>query len=191
MASWELKGKLALLVLDMQYDIVGEGGGGEVVGFPKACKESGIIPKIQSLLKKFREKKLPVVYVVAEYNPLIPIPIYGTFNDYMREAKPNAPGTNATEIIPEVAPVWGEPVVKKWNIGIFSNSNLDQVLKHPEVFGMKKIKNTKRMDETIIRMRFKCPNREALALKKMAEQVFNEGADKEVFFREIPENEDG
>ena len=130
MASWELKGKPTLLVLDMQHDIVGEGGGGEPMGFPKACKESGIIPKIQVLLKKFRDKNLPVVYVVAEYNPLIPIPAYGAFNDYMRTSKPNAPGTNATEIIPELTPVWGEPVVKKWNIGIFSNSNLDQVLKH-------------------------------------------------------------
>jgi len=64
-------------------------------------------------------------------------------------------------------------------------------LKHPQVFGMKNIKNTKRMDETIIRMRFKCPNREALALKKMAEQVMNEGVEKEVFFREIPESENG
>jgi len=130
MASWELKGKLALLVLDMQYDIVGEGGKCEPMGLPKACKESGVIPKIQMLLKKFRDKKLPVVYVVAEYNPLIPIPVYGAFNDFMRTGNPCAPGTKGTEIIPEVAPVWGEPVVKKWNIGIFSNSNLDQVLKN-------------------------------------------------------------
>ena len=130
MADWELKGKVALLVLDMQHDIVGEGGSGEPMGFPQACKESGIIPRIQSLLKAFREKKLPVVYVVAEFNPIIPMPAYGAFYDYMRSAKPCAPGNRATEIIPEVAPVYGEPVVRKWNVSIFSDSNLDQVLKH-------------------------------------------------------------
>jgi len=62
---------------------------------------------------------------------------------------------------------------------------LDQILLSPQAFGMKSIKNTKRMDETIIRMRFKIPNREALALKKMTEQVLNDGIDKKVFFDEI------
>lgn len=130
MAEWELKGKLALLVLDLQYDIVGEGGKCEPMGFPKAYKESGIIPKIQLLIKRFREKKLPVVFVVAEYNPLIPIPIYGAFNEAMRTIQPCATGSKGIQIMPEVAPIWGEPVVRKWNVGIFSNSNLDQVLKH-------------------------------------------------------------
>jgi len=130
MASWELKGKPALLILDMQYDIVGEGGKCEPMGLPQACKESGVVPKIQTLLQSFRDKKLPVVFVVAEYNPLIPIPIYGAFNDFMRTGNPCATGTKGTEIIDEIAPVWGEPVVRKWNIGIFSNSNLDQVLKY-------------------------------------------------------------
>lgn len=130
MAQWELKGKPALLILDMQNDIVGEGGKCEPMGFPKACKESGITPRIQLLLKRFREKKLPVVFVVAEYNPLIPIPIYGFFNDAMRKDNPCATGSKGTQVISELAPRWGEPVVRKWNIGIFSNSNLDQVLRH-------------------------------------------------------------
>jgi len=130
MADWELKGKVALLILDMQEDIVGEGGKGEVAGFPKACKDAGIIPRIQALLKVFREKKLPVIYVVAEFNPLVPMPAYGTFYEYMRTARPNAPGSKGTQIIPELSPVWGEPVVRKWNVGIFSHSNLDEVLKH-------------------------------------------------------------
>jgi nicotinamidase-related amidase len=130
MAQWELKGKPALLVLDLQYDIVGEGGKCEPMGLPKAYKESGIIPMVQSLIKRFREKKLPVVFVVAEYNPLIPIPVYGAFNDFMRTGNPCATGSKGTQVLPEVAPIWGEPVVRKWNIGIFSNSNLDQVLKH-------------------------------------------------------------
>jgi hypothetical protein len=81
--------------------------------------------------------------------------------------------------------------IKKTKAFFDMQSALDQVLKHPQVFGMKNIKNTKRMDETIIRMRFKCPNREALALKKMAEQVMNDEVKKEVFFREIPESENG
>ncbi len=130
MTDWELKGKVALLVLDMQEDIVGEGGKGEDAGFPQACRDAGIIPRIQALLKAFREQKLPVIYVVAEFNPIIPMPVYGAFYDYMRAARPNAPGSKGTQVIAELSPVWGEPVVGKWNVGIFSNSNLDEVLKH-------------------------------------------------------------
>ena len=130
MADWELKGKLALLILDMQEEIVGYGGGGEAQGHPKACRDAGIIPRIQTLLKVFRERKLPVIYVVAEHNPIVPIPAYGTFHDHIRTARSNAPGSKGTQVIPELSPVWGEPVVRKWNIGIFSHSNLDEVLKH-------------------------------------------------------------
>jgi len=130
MADWELKGKVALLVLDMQHDIVGEGGKGEPLGFPKACREAGVIPRIQALLKAFREKKLPVVHVVAEFNPIVPMPAYGTFYDYMRAEKPCAPGSEGAQIISELSPLWGEPVVRKWNIGIFSNSTLKEVLEY-------------------------------------------------------------
>jgi nicotinamidase-related amidase len=129
MTDWKLVGKVGLLVLDMQNDIVGKGGKGETMGFPKACQESGIIPRIQSLLKAFRSRKLPVIYVVAEFNPLVNLPVYGKFNEYMRIDKPCQAGWG-TQVIPEVAPAYGEPVVRKWNIGIFSNSNLDNVLKH-------------------------------------------------------------
>lgn len=129
MEDWELKGKLALCILDMQHDIVGKGGKGEPLGFPQALEESGIVPKIQSLLQRFREKKLPVVYVVAEFNPIVPIPAYGTFYDYMKVDRPCGPGTRGTEIIPELTPVWGEPVVRKWNVSIFSHSTLEEVLR--------------------------------------------------------------
>ncbi|MDP2917187.1 MAG: isochorismatase family cysteine hydrolase [Dehalococcoidia bacterium] len=129
MADWKFIGKPTLLVLDLQHDIVGTGGKGEPMGFPKACRESGIIPRVQSLLKAFRDKKLPVVYVVAEFNPTVPEPVYGKFYEYMRAERPCAT-QKGTEIITEVAPLWNEPVVRKWNIGIFSNSRLDQVLKH-------------------------------------------------------------
>ena len=130
MSDWELNGKTALLVLDMQEDIVGEGGKGEPVGFPKACRESGIVPRIQGLLKAFRERKMPVVHVVAEYNPIVPLPAYGAFYDYIKTEKPCATGSRGTQIIPALEPLWGEPVVRKWNIGIFSHSNLEEVLKH-------------------------------------------------------------
>lgn len=130
MTDWVLKGKVALLVLHMQHDIVGKGGKGDSMGFPQACEEAGVIPRIQALLKVFRNKALPVVYVVAEFNPIVPMPAYGAFYDYMRAERPNAPGSKGTQMIPELAPEWGEPVVRNWNIGIFSNSNLDEVLKH-------------------------------------------------------------
>ncbi len=130
MVSWELKGKTALLVLDMQEDIVGDGGKGEPLGFPKACRESGIISKIQSLLKAFRDRNLPVIHVVAEFNPIVPFPAYGSFYDYIKKERPCATGSKGIQIIPDLEPIWGESVVRKWNIGIFSHSNLEEVLKY-------------------------------------------------------------
>lgn len=68
---------------------------------------------------------------------------------------------------------------------------LDQILELPEVFGARKVKNTWRYDDILIKTRYKIPTREAMALKRMAEQVKNEKVSKESFFMDIEDIQKG
>jgi len=129
MGNWEMKGKPALVIIYMQHSIVAEDGTLVFLGFAKATKEAGIVPRHQALLKGFREKKLPVIYVVATH-PTAPIfPAYGKFWEALASISANLAGSKDVEVIPELTPQPGEPVIGNWPIGGFSGSNLEQLLK--------------------------------------------------------------
>lgn len=129
MGNWEMKGKPALVVIHMQHSVVAEDGTLAFLGFAKATKKAGIIPRIQTLLKGFREKKLPVIYVVATHPTPIIFPAYGKFWEALASTSANLAGSKDVEVIPELVPQRGEPVIGNWPIGGFSGSNLDQILK--------------------------------------------------------------
>jgi nicotinamidase-related amidase len=128
MSDWKMKGKPALVILHMQQGIVGAGG--NIPGLNEEVKRSGIIPRQQALLKAFRDRKLPVIYVTAlhvskQQNPAGVLPAYGNLFRLI-EMSQSTPGN--LEIISELAPRPGEPVLCNWIIGAFTNSGLDQVL---------------------------------------------------------------
>lgn len=128
MDGWEMKGKAALILIHMQHAIAREDGALAFFGHARAAKEAGIIPRQQALLKRFREKKLPVIYVNAM--PLTTFPAYGKFFESLQSLKNFAlPGSKDREVIPELAPQPGEPVLGNWPISIFANSGLEAVLK--------------------------------------------------------------
>jgi len=129
MSDWQMKGKPALVILHMQQGIVGERG--NIPGLYEEVKEAGIIPRQQALLRAFRDRKLPVIYVTALHvtnlqNPAGVLPAYGNLFRLIEMAQPTP---NNLEIIPELAPLPEEPVLINWIIGAFTNSGLDQVLK--------------------------------------------------------------
>ena len=113
----------------MQHAIVTEKGAYARFGHAKATKESGIILRQQELLKGFREKKLPVIYVVAVTDPASSVPPYGAFWKVLETVGGNLPGSKDIEVIPELAPKPGEPVIGNWPISCFANSKLEQLLK--------------------------------------------------------------
>ena len=129
MSDWKMKGRPALVILHMQQGIVGERG--NIPGLYEAIKEAGIIPRQQALLGAFRDKKLPVIYVNALHvaksqNPAGTLPAYGGLFGLIEMAKATP---DNLEVIPELSPQPGEPVLTNWLIGAFTNSGLDQVLK--------------------------------------------------------------
>jgi len=129
MQDWKMKGRPALIILHMQEGIVGRRG--IIPGLYDAVQKSGIIPRQQVLLKAFRDRGLPVIFVRALHvngsqNPCGVLPAYGNLCNLIEAMKATP---DNLEIIPEVAPRIGEPVLTNWLIGAFTNSGLDEVLK--------------------------------------------------------------
>ncbi len=127
--AWTMVGKPALIFIHMQFGITDERGTVAFLGHAKATRESGIIARQQALLKAFRAKKLPVIFVNAVTDPKTKVPVYGKFWPAIKKTGANLPGSKDIEVIPELAPLPGEPVLGNWVFGMFSNNNLDKVLK--------------------------------------------------------------
>jgi nicotinamidase-related amidase len=131
--EWKMNGKPALVILHMQQGIVGKKG--NVPGLYDAVQQSGIIPRQQALLKAFRSKGLPVIFVRALHvtkaqDPSGALPAYSKLCRLIEATKEKP---DDLDIIPEVAPLHGEPVLTNWMIGAFTNSGLDEVLKAKQV----------------------------------------------------------
>jgi len=128
MADWQMVGKPALLFVHMQRAIVKEGSPLDGLGHSRATRESGIIPRQQALLRAFRDKGLPVVYVNAITPPDSRFPVYGRFWPFIEKTPVNFPGTPDVEVIEELAPQPGEPLFYNWPFGIFQGNDLENYL---------------------------------------------------------------
>jgi nicotinamidase-related amidase len=127
MNEWKMVGKPALVLIHMQHGITHPEGKVAFLGHAKATRESGIITRQQVLLEAFRKKKLPVVFVNA-ITPETKWPAYGRFWEGIRKHRANLPGTKDLEVIQELAPVPGEPLLFNWPFGIFTGNDLREVL---------------------------------------------------------------
>jgi len=127
MSEWKMVGKPALVLIHMQHGITHPEGKVAFLGHAKATRDSGIIAHQQLLLAAFRKKKLPVVFVNA-ITPQTKWPAYGRFWEGIKKHRANLPGTKDVEVIEELAPLSGEPLLFNWPFGIFTGNNLRQVL---------------------------------------------------------------
>jgi len=128
MTDWQMVGKPALLLVHMQRAIVKEGSPLDDLGHSRATRESGIIARQQAMLKAFRDKGLPVIYVNAITPPDTRFPAYGRFWPFIEKTLVNSPGTPDVEVINELAPQAGEPLFYNWPFGIFQGNDLEQYL---------------------------------------------------------------
>jgi nicotinamidase-related amidase len=132
MEEWVMQGRPALILIHMQHAITDPEGRAAFL-HAKATWDSGIIPKQQALLKAFREKGLPVIYVNSMHpvNAVELMSPYGDFYGVIRKNRMNEAGTTDVEVLSAVAPQPGEPVLGNFMFGIFSNNtgpDLKQVL---------------------------------------------------------------
>lgn len=136
--EWSLdRGKAALLVVDMQY---ASGSRLHGLGRLRQASERGsyldyrftrienlVVPAIQKLLAHARQCGLPVIYLVLgaardDYSDMAP---------HLRsftEAVGNRVGSEAYQILREVAPLPDELVLRKTTVGAFSSTGLADAL---------------------------------------------------------------
>jgi nicotinamidase-related amidase len=133
MDEWKLRGKAGLVILHMQ-----EGIAGSLLPTEervREVRESDHVPHQQALLKAFRTKKLPVIFINVD-NPINPpdiYPAYGTMFEYMRkQAETRRLGDDnlkRLDVIPILKPLPGDPVLFNWFLGAFTHSGLEDTLK--------------------------------------------------------------
>jgi nicotinamidase-related amidase len=133
MADWTLAGKTALLVVHMQNAITKSPSPLDFMGHPRATAEDEVIPHIAALLRAFRERRLPVVYVVAYTPDDSPAPVYGLFWRGIEQSQANKLGTRDVAIVDELTPRAGEPVLYNWPFDIFRTTDLEQRLRDMEI----------------------------------------------------------
>ena len=129
MSDWNIVGKPVLILLHMQHAICDPKGAVARVGHAKAVHESGILARQKALLEAFRERKLPVIYVnaITDVSKLTTAPVLGRFWSTVTGGI-NMPGSRDVEVISEVAPLPGEPVIGNFPFSMFANNQLHEML---------------------------------------------------------------
>jgi nicotinamidase-related amidase len=129
MAEWQLVGKPALVIIHMQNAVIKTPSPFEILGHGRAAYEDGVVDKIQGLVKAFRAKGLPVIFMVACTPPDTKFPAYGMFWMGVKGSNANYKDTWDTQVIEELTPAPGEPVFYNWPFNIFmGGSQVEQYL---------------------------------------------------------------
>jgi nicotinamidase-related amidase len=123
----------ALLVVDMQNDFVRVGAPLEV---PQA---RDTIAAHQLLLTACRELDIPIIYtkfvagprrtLMWEWSPELAPPVCSCWKGFPRYYPDVGKELDCSEIVDELRPEPGDPIVEKFGYGGFHNTNLDDLLK--------------------------------------------------------------
>ena len=123
----------ALVIVDMQNDFVRKGAPLEV---PEARPTIAVH---RALLGACRERGLPVIYtkfvagpertLVWEWSPVLAPPVRCCWKGVRRHYQDVDTELDGSDIIDEIYPEPGDPIVDKFGYGAFHNTNLDDLLK--------------------------------------------------------------
>lgn len=129
MTNWKLVGKAALVVVHMQNAICKSPSPLDFMGHQRATAEDGIISHVADLLAAFRSKRLPVIYVVAVHPDEPEVPAYGAFWQGLPGLQVNQLGSPDVDVVAELTPQDGEPVVHNWPFDILRCTNVEEWLR--------------------------------------------------------------
>jgi nicotinamidase-related amidase len=115
----------ALLVLDMQNELIDPKGKVGSKGFANVVAEKRLIEKISTVAGEMRARKLPVVFVRVGFEPgYIDVISRSSRVAHLKEMKAMVIGEFGTEFPAALAPLPGELVVTKRAVNPFHNTNL-------------------------------------------------------------------
>lgn len=122
--------RCALVIQDMQNDVVMDGGAFAASGAPQHCREQNAIPNAARLAARCRAIGIPVIHVwfeVAEGAPGLTLncPLF----EGVIENRAVVKGTWGAQPVPGLEPRPGDHVVSKMRMSAWEGTNLETILK--------------------------------------------------------------
>ena len=123
-------GRCALLIQDMQNDVVGEDGAFAASGAPAHCREQNAVENIRRLAVRCRELGVPVIHVWFLVEPGLPgFTLNAPLFEGVLEDNALVRGTWGAEPVPGLEPQAGDIVVQKMRMSAWEGTTLETVLK--------------------------------------------------------------
>ena len=123
------RGQTALLVMDLENDLVHEDGAFKDFGFAKMVNDNDVLGKVNTLLAAARRAPVKVIHISVKFRPGHPEASRsaGLFQAVV-SANALVEGTWGATIHEAVSPKEGEPVVTKRAVSAFAGSDLEKLL---------------------------------------------------------------
>ena len=123
-------GRCALIIQDMQNDVVMEGGAFAASGSPRHCREQNAIANATRLAAHCRTIGVPVIHVWFQ-RPAdgAGISLNAPLFEGLIEARALIEGTWGAEPVPGLGAQPGDHIVKKMRMSAWENTNLETLLR--------------------------------------------------------------
>lgn len=122
--------RCALIIQDMQNDVVMDGGAFADSGSPQHCREQNAIEHARQLAERCRELGIPVIHVWFVVQPGAPgVTLNAPLFEGIVETKAMVEGTWGVEPVPGLEARPGDHIVRKMRMSAWEGTSLETILK--------------------------------------------------------------